>query len=109
MCLDTLGVLFFTGGVFGKLCKHVLNTRRLNEYQHMLLDPYSYVAPSRVKIFLCPCGHIKRSLFLQYAERLAKCREVRLVDVTPDGRADRGEKGDSWFDLTLLMFFFTFL
>jgi hypothetical protein len=56
----------------------------------MPLDPYSYVAPSRVKALLCPLGHIRRSVFLQYADRLTRAGEVRLVDVTPDGRSDRG-------------------
>lgn len=55
----------------------------------MPLDPYSYVAPSRVKAFLCPMGKLKRSTFLNYADRLNNVREIRLVDVTPDGRSDR--------------------
>lgn len=55
----------------------------------MALDPYSYVAPSRVKTFLCPFGNLERSTFLNYADRLANVREVRLVDVTPDRRGDR--------------------
>lgn len=57
----------------------------------MPLDPYSYVAPSRVKTFLCPLGNLKRSTFLNYADRLVNVREVRLVDVTPDRRSDRGK------------------
>ncbi|CAN6613668.1 trafficking protein particle complex II-specific subunit 120 [Trichomonascus vanleenenianus] len=54
-----------------------------------MLDPYSYVAPSRVRSFLCPVGRIKRHAFYQYADRLLRAREVRLVDVTPDPRSDR--------------------
>jgi Transport protein Trs120 or TRAPPC9, TRAPP II complex subunit len=56
----------------------------------MTLDPYSYVTPSRVKTLVCPYGTIKRNLFLQYYERLVNALSVRLVDVTPDGRSDRG-------------------
>lgn len=56
----------------------------------MPLDPYSYVAPSRVRSFLCPLGNLKQSTFLNYAERLNNFKEVRLVDVTPDRRSDRG-------------------
>lgn len=55
----------------------------------MPLDPYSYVAPSRLKTFLCPMGKLKRSTFLNYADRLNNVREIRLVDVTPDGRSNR--------------------
>lgn len=55
----------------------------------MPLDPYSYVAASRVKTLLCPVGRIRRSSFFQYADRLSKTFEVRLVDVTPDSRSDR--------------------
>lgn len=56
----------------------------------MPLDPYSYVAPSRVRSFLCPLGNLKRSTFLNYAERLVNVKEVCLVDVTPDRRSERG-------------------
>lgn len=57
----------------------------------MHLDPYSYVAPSRVSAFVCPIGSLKKSTFLNYIERLVNDSEVRLVDVTPDRRSDRGK------------------
>lgn len=57
----------------------------------MPLDPYSYVAPSRVRSFLCPLGNLKQSTFLNYAERLVNVKEVCLVDVTPDRRSELGK------------------
>lgn len=61
------------------------------------MDPYSYVAPSRVKTLVCPFGSIKRNVFMQYYDRLASANSVRLVDVTPDGRPDRGVYDTSVF------------
>lgn len=61
-----------------------------------MLDPYSYVAPSRVRGFVCPFGRIKRSNFVNYAERMHNAREVRLIDVTPDSRTDRGMERVEW-------------
>uniref|UniRef100_A0A060SWW9 ARAD1A03586p n=1 Tax=Blastobotrys adeninivorans TaxID=409370 RepID=A0A060SWW9_BLAAD len=54
-----------------------------------MLDPYSYVAPSRVRVLVCPFGSIKQNAFFQSVERLHRAREVRLLDVTPDPRQDR--------------------
>jgi hypothetical protein len=56
----------------------------------MPLDPYSFVAPSRIKALLCPLGNIKKSSFLQYADRLSVLNVVNLADVKADSRKGRG-------------------
>ncbi|ODQ81901.1 hypothetical protein BABINDRAFT_160132 [Babjeviella inositovora NRRL Y-12698] len=48
-----------------------------------MLDPYSYVAPSRVKTLLVPLNGLLHLRFLQIADQLEQFREVRLVDVSP--------------------------
>ncbi|KAH0558698.1 hypothetical protein GP486_004655 [Trichoglossum hirsutum] len=55
----------------------------------MVLDPLSPIAPARVRALLLPVGRIKRSRFLEFAERLKPESIVRLGDVSPDGRPNR--------------------
>ena len=55
----------------------------------MGLDPLSPIAPARVRALLLPLGHIRKSRFLGFIERLLPENVVRLGDVSPDGRPDR--------------------
>ncbi|KAK4695710.1 trafficking protein particle complex subunit 9, partial [Lecanoromycetidae sp. Uapishka_2] len=50
----------------------------------MDLDPLSIVAPARVKVLLVPVGHVRRSRFSSFVERLQHVNVVRLGDVSPD-------------------------
>lgn len=55
----------------------------------MSVDPFSPVAPVRLRALLLPIGKIKRSRFLGFAKRLQSQNVVRLGDVSPDGRTSR--------------------
>lgn len=58
----------------------------------MFLDPFSVVAPARVRILLLPHGPIRHSRFASFIARLEEERVVRLGDVSPDGRPHRSNK-----------------
>ncbi|KKY28707.1 putative hypercellular protein [Diplodia seriata] len=55
----------------------------------MAVDPFSPIAPARIRVLLVPAGKIKRSRFMTCVERLQPESAVRLGDVTPDPRPDR--------------------
>ena len=55
----------------------------------MSVDPFSPVAPVRLRALLLPIGRIKRSRFLGFAKRLQSQNVVRLGDVSPDGHTNR--------------------
>ncbi|KAL1648764.1 hypothetical protein SLS58_001943 [Diplodia intermedia] len=55
----------------------------------MAVDPFSPIAPARVRVLLVPAGKIKRSRFMTCVERLQPESAIRLGDVTPDPRPDR--------------------
>ncbi|KAL1953103.1 hypothetical protein VTO42DRAFT_3583 [Malbranchea cinnamomea] len=55
----------------------------------MAADPFSPVAPVRLRALLLPIGKIKRSRFLAFARRLQAQNVVRLKDVSPDGRMNK--------------------
>lgn len=57
----------------------------------MALDPFSPVAPARVKLLLIPVGQIKQSVFENSVRRLQQEHVVRLGDVSPDSRPHRSE------------------
>ncbi|KAK7730779.1 hypothetical protein SLS57_001610 [Botryosphaeria dothidea] len=55
----------------------------------MAVDPFSPIAPARIRVLLVPAGKIKRSRFMTFVERLQPECAIRLGDVTPDPRPDR--------------------
>lgn len=55
----------------------------------MAVDPFSPIAPARIRVLLVPAGKIKRSRFMTCVERLQPESSIRLGDVTPDPRPDR--------------------
>ncbi|EKG11198.1 Transport protein Trs120 [Macrophomina phaseolina MS6] len=55
----------------------------------MVVDPFSPIAPARIRVLLVPAGKIKRSRFMTFVERLQPESAIRLGDVTPDPRPDR--------------------
>lgn len=69
-----------------------------------MADPYSYVAPARVKAFLCPLGQIKKHIFAHYAARLQSVNEVRLGDITPDRRPEKCKNTFATFYSFILFF-----
>ena len=55
----------------------------------MGLDPFSPVAPARVRCLLLPCGRIQASRYSTFVERLKQNLTVRLSDVSPNDGAQR--------------------
>lgn len=54
------------------------------------LDALSYLAPSRIRAFVCPAGPISRARFVEFVAQLQSTAVIRLGDVTPDPRPERG-------------------
>lgn len=57
----------------------------------MSLDPFSVIAPARVRVLLLPYGPIRHSRFVGFIARLEQEPVVRLGDVSPDGRPHRSK------------------
>lgn len=52
-------------------------------------EPFSPIAPARVRVLALPVHRIKRSRFMTFFNALAAISEVRLGDVSADPRPDR--------------------
>ncbi|KAK7534104.1 TRAPP II complex [Phyllosticta citribraziliensis] len=55
----------------------------------MAVDPFSPIAPARIRVLVVPAGKIKRSRFTSFVERLQPEHAIRLGDISPDPRPDR--------------------
>ncbi|KAF2154744.1 Trs120-domain-containing protein [Myriangium duriaei CBS 260.36] len=53
-------------------------------------DPFSPLAPARVRVLVLPFGKITNRRFKAFATRLQQVSSVRLGDITPDERPGRG-------------------
>lgn len=54
-------------------------------------DPFSPIAPARVRVLVLPFGKITNRRFKVFARRLEQVSTVRLGDLTPDPRPGRGK------------------
>ncbi|KAK9451906.1 TRAPP II complex [Limtongia smithiae] len=71
------------------------------------LDPLSYVAPTRVRAFLCPVGLVSRTRFAEFVAQLEATAVIRLGDVTPDQRPERVLFSPQGFPSGILVYNFT--
>ncbi|GAM86133.1 hypothetical protein ANO11243_041440 [Dothideomycetidae sp. 11243] len=53
-------------------------------------DPFSPLAPARVRVLVLPFGKITHRRFKAFTARLQQVSAVRLGDITPDSRPGRG-------------------
>ncbi|KAG8623153.1 hypothetical protein KVT40_008129 [Elsinoe batatas] len=53
-------------------------------------DPFSPIAPARVRVLVLPVGRIRSRRFGEFTARLQQVTSVRLGDITPDERPGRG-------------------
>lgn len=59
----------------------------------VMLEPYSPIAPARIRTLVVPIGSWTRKQFLEKVELLQQCFEIRLLDITPIENASFNPQG----------------